>query len=279
MDPMTIGQLVGAGTSILGGLFSNENASNAHEQNLENMRMQYIYQKALQEQQQQWETNMSNTAHQRELADLKKAGLNPLLTAVGGAGATTPSSGMGSITGIQDGELQMQKQQIGLATAQTALNALQTRSNVALQEKQALQAQATAENQQSSTSLNNNLALESISRKALNDKDLKYRDRYLLTQIHTMASQGLNLDASTNKMKAELGAIGAEIENYKARNGLLEEQIKGQRITNKGNILSNIEKTYNDAGPKFWQIPNPLYGYRQYLKRSSYGKALEDYGY
>lgn len=69
---------IGALGSIAGGLIGSGGQRDANAKNLQIAREQMAFQE-----------RMSSTAHQREVADLRKAGLNPILSA-GGKGASSP---------------------------------------------------------------------------------------------------------------------------------------------------------------------------------------------
>ena len=93
--------------------------------------------------QQQRQKNLSDTAHQREIKDLKKAGLNPILT-IKGAGATSPHGPIARTENPvpQMGELST-KQTIASAQAAQAKQAVLTqKSQTELNSAQAIKAQA-----------------------------------------------------------------------------------------------------------------------------------------
>lgn len=99
--------LLGTGLSMGGNILSYMGQKDTNEANIQSAREQMAFQE-----------RMSNTAHQREVADLKAAGLNPVLSA--NEGAATPSGAMGvSHNPIPDVQ----------STIQTAFQAMQMKKD------------------------------------------------------------------------------------------------------------------------------------------------------
>jgi len=78
---MVLGAIISAGASLAGGMLANK------------------ANKEIAQDQMDFQADMSNTAHQREVKDLIAAGLNPALSAMKGTGASTP---LGAAPTMQD---------------------------------------------------------------------------------------------------------------------------------------------------------------------------------
>lgn len=82
------------GASLLGGVMSNSASARSAREQMAFQAGQAGIARTFEHGEAQinrdWQRDMSNTAHQREIRDLASAGLNPILSATGGGGASTP---------------------------------------------------------------------------------------------------------------------------------------------------------------------------------------------
>lgn len=188
-------------TTLLNNAWSAQQASNLRDWQSREAEKVRKYNAAEAEKNRSWQEFMSGSAHQREIEDLKKAGLNPVLSALGGNGASTtsgatassqaPSGAMGStdfsgsqaLVGLLGSFLQQQTQ-----LAQMNTSAL---TNLAVADKYTAMSKYTAElgaSTQLQTTAMNNAVQRFVSENNLSAAQAQAAANVAAATIHKEAS-------------------------------------------------------------------------------------------
>lgn len=199
-----------------------------------------------------WQQYMSNSAHQREIADLKAAGLNPVLSAMGGHGAAVTSgataSGVTSSGAKGDVDTSANAAIAGILSsflnAQTQLQAMNTNAitNLAVADKYNAMSKYTAE-LQSQTTLST-AGISAAASRYVSDNNLKGS---LAQAAATKISATLHNEAT--KYAADKGYLSSE--NVANINAAINKELKQMGIDAEFDLREQYPNNlWQAAGPQ-----------------------------
>lgn len=227
-----------------------EMQQNANESNAEQARLN-----------REWQERMSNTAHQREVEDLKKAGLNPILSTHGGA--STPSGSTANFSAAR------QENQIGAAVSSARESAALTKeleskdSAINLNNASAVTQTAVQEANYASAKS----ATETAAR-TQQDTIRLMRENRLGNATIKSAEQSARIQAETELKKAQIDSkfvttdkVAEKMRNYTDTLGSAKDLLKPwksapERMKGDNETLRNENKIMKD----YIKRKNPGYG-------------------
>ena len=220
-----MGSAIGAG---LAGIWKGmRGSSEANDQaTIQFNRTLYLLKK-----QQEYETYMSNTAHQREVADLKQAGLNPILSA--NAGASTPASGLGTAQMSNAGQIEAES---GKTAIEGAINATNAGSALMSAKSQKQLNKAIEEKTQTERS---NIAMDT-EKKSAETTQLNIENKYLPRQLKANILQTEGQTALNQAKQGEvMSATNLNYENAKLIQS--DQVLKGAQIKEVDTRITEIK--------------------------------------
>lgn len=147
-----------------------------------------------------FQERMSNTAYQRQVQDMKSAGLNPMLAYIKGGGASSPSGSMATYQSPVSGAVQ-------------AASSAQVPANIRSTEAQAKQTGAQTDYLTGSQTELTNQQINNL--KTENDKAKAVIDN-LKVEYQNLVKQGLNLTDVGNQIRKNIDLMSKQIVNFDA---------------------------------------------------------------